>query len=117
MSPGTIDVLIQFGALGIVAYFVFWLTHKFNGSVKENTKAINRNTTSVDKVVIRDMQIHDMLEKRTERFEAIEDSILELQRSSEGGFRDVVDAIHESDKKLLQRLWALVKQETLKGDE
>ncbi|HXH24343.1 MAG TPA: hypothetical protein VNI78_03775 [Vicinamibacterales bacterium] len=42
------DLLREYGALGILAYVVVWLTRRFNGKIDRLTSAIERLTDKLE---------------------------------------------------------------------
>lgn len=102
---------IQFGALGIVAFTVWFLLNKLNGTLDKLTTAITQNTEQMIHILGRDEQIHTMLEKRTERFEALEEGLRDVKDANTEALEKVEHAIHDSSEKTLKRLWTLIKKE------
>ncbi len=43
-GPAGLDWLLQGGALSILAYVVWWITRRFNGSIDRLKDAVERNT-------------------------------------------------------------------------
>lgn len=107
----TAESFIQFGALGIVAFTVYFLMTKLNGTLDKLTNAITQNTEQMIRILGRDEQIHTMLEKRTERFDALEQGLKNVEDSNTEALRKVEAAIHETNDKTLKRLWTLIRKE------
>lgn len=102
---------LQFGALGIVAFTVYFLLNKLNGTLDKLTGAIRANTEQMIHILGRDEQIHTMLEKRTERFDELDKSIQTSREANTEALGKVERAIHDSSERTLKRLWTLIRKE------
>lgn len=45
------DIFLQYGALGLLSYLIYWQTNKFSKIIETNTKAIARANIIIEHLV------------------------------------------------------------------
>jgi N-acetylglucosamine kinase-like BadF-type ATPase len=58
-----IQLLREFGGLGIAAYLIVWMTRKFNGKIDALVKATDSNTAATREAAAALRQMRDAIER------------------------------------------------------